>query len=358
MVRGIGSPTIARDDHGRSHADLLGRPGRERVRSCATSSAGRASSIPSRLRAGSSSGRGPSELGVHPTAVHLGGHRATRTRATTRSSLMCDDIRRPSRSSKRGARVTRPVEDMGFGLGTTWSCPVPARSSSTSRATRSRTASSSRGSRAAISSTRRGASARRATLASAEDPLRAQSASQPTTTARDERVPSDGRSRTAPPMTEYERRREPATSASQAAPAHARRGEQRRRRRPAADRDARRTRRPSASRPTTAAARCSGTHRRAVERCKNAAARESRARHASGRLVPRSSADERERASRPSYRAPTAGASGASSPPSCRDDAAARCSAAAVTQMLTYRRRRQRAARATPCAAALERRRA
>jgi hypothetical protein len=66
---------------------------------------------------------GPSELGVHPTSgEYEGGSYAYP--AHHEVSLMCDDVAATrAELEARGAAFSTPIEDMGFGLGTTLEVP-------------------------------------------------------------------------------------------------------------------------------------------------------------------------------------------------------------------------------------------
>ena len=68
-------------------------------------------------------GTGPSELGVHPTSYTWEGEEYSHPRHHS-ISLMCDDIAATvAELEAKGARFTGPVEDMGFGLGTSLEVP-------------------------------------------------------------------------------------------------------------------------------------------------------------------------------------------------------------------------------------------
>jgi predicted enzyme related to lactoylglutathione lyase len=67
---------------------------------------------------------GPSELGVHPTSYTWEGEERSHPRHHW-VSLMCDDIEATvAELTGKGAVFTRPVEDMGFGLGTHLQVPA------------------------------------------------------------------------------------------------------------------------------------------------------------------------------------------------------------------------------------------
>jgi catechol 2,3-dioxygenase-like lactoylglutathione lyase family enzyme len=66
---------------------------------------------------------GPSELGVHPTSgTHEGGSYSYPRHHSV--SLVCDDIEAAvAELAAKGAEFAGPVEDLGFGLGTTLELP-------------------------------------------------------------------------------------------------------------------------------------------------------------------------------------------------------------------------------------------
>jgi hypothetical protein len=66
---------------------------------------------------------GPSELGVHPTSGTHEGHDYSYPRHHS-ISLMCDDIEQTvAELSAKGVEFGGPVQDRGFGLGTTFELP-------------------------------------------------------------------------------------------------------------------------------------------------------------------------------------------------------------------------------------------
>jgi catechol 2,3-dioxygenase-like lactoylglutathione lyase family enzyme len=66
---------------------------------------------------------GPSELGVHPTSYTHEGTQYSHPRHHS-VSLMCDDIEATmAELTGKGAVFSGPVEDMGFGLGTSLEVP-------------------------------------------------------------------------------------------------------------------------------------------------------------------------------------------------------------------------------------------
>jgi catechol 2,3-dioxygenase-like lactoylglutathione lyase family enzyme len=66
---------------------------------------------------------GPSELGVHPTSGTFEGQEYSFPRHHS-VSLMCDDIESTVRElESKGATFSRPVEDLGFGLGSSLVVP-------------------------------------------------------------------------------------------------------------------------------------------------------------------------------------------------------------------------------------------
>jgi catechol 2,3-dioxygenase-like lactoylglutathione lyase family enzyme len=66
---------------------------------------------------------GPSELGVHPTSGTYEGGEYSYSRHHS-ISLMCDDIEATvAELAGRGAEFSGPVQDLGFGLGTSLAVP-------------------------------------------------------------------------------------------------------------------------------------------------------------------------------------------------------------------------------------------
>ena len=66
---------------------------------------------------------GPSELGVHPTSYTWEGEEYSHPLQHT-VSLMCDDVHATvAELEEKGARFSRPVEDLGYGLGTNLQVP-------------------------------------------------------------------------------------------------------------------------------------------------------------------------------------------------------------------------------------------